>query len=134
MPYEPPQNILSRHILDLDPQAEDFALRLEALKEMARKHLDLGGVGRGGGAGGRLRRELGHKASLEKAITLHRQVRPIIDRLMKENPGITWMRLARELDRLNVKPPRSDKWAHTTVQMIAGRPKDWSGEKLSEAG
>lgn len=117
---------LARAIVELDPIDPSFARKLDIAKAMALTLLGQG-AGRAVGVVGEKAREAATKARISNAMIIHRQIRPVLDRMMVEHPEWSCADLARELNRLLVPAPRGGKWGYTTIKMIMARPSDWIG-------
>jgi hypothetical protein len=128
---------LIERILLIDPDSACLRQQVVDLQALARqaKNVRIRNIGKGPGTvEGRLKARLSLR---QKALTLHLRVRPIIDKIMADNPGMSWGEVARELDRLGLIAPRGDRWARSTVQAIAMRPENWidsSVELLTRLG
>lgn len=119
---------LAERILALDPKAEGFAKELAALKASARSVLGEK-VTVGQGPIWDMARQKGTARQREVAVALHRQVRPIIDKIIANNPGIALTKIAKRLDEMGIAPPRARTkyWGHSSVAYILKRPADWTG-------
>lgn len=124
-------HLLATKILELNPDDLDHKQKIEALKDSARSLL---GQGRGAGIGYSFEqaRLKGREVNLANAIALHKQVYPIIADIIaksqKSGQYVTWNSIARTLDQMGIKPPRTDKWGISSVRMIWNRTADWNGE------
>lgn len=118
--HQPPVVALrsvAQQVVDLDPQAPDFALRLKNLQDSARAalleamHLTPGNP--------RIKNAQAISAASrkQKAEALRAEILPILAELRGQGYQ-SYAELANGLNQRNIKPPRSDAWSAATVHAL----------------
>ncbi len=116
-----PLRAVAQKVLDLDPAAPDFGLRLQILKDHAAsalqeaKHIRPGNprIGQAQAVAARKRFELAEQRRNE--------ILPVLSALRNDG-SVTYAQLARRMNEMGIKPLRSDKWTGASVHALEHRP------------